>query len=92
MYAFGRLAYYMLSGSKHRPLDDRVASVDLNGSNLELLFEHVEALDAQFPGARHLLASCVVDRQPVVDGLQHQYLLLLAKKNDAAELDLLTGN
>ena len=87
IYALGRLGYYILTGGNHRPAD-KEAPLQLNRDDLACLLPQLDGLELVFPGATDLLASWLIDRQPVGESLNSQYLLRLAA---SGELDLLDG-
>ena len=89
VYALGRLAYFILSGGRRRP-DDQAAPANLQPDNLSALLPYLDDLEMQFPGATDVLAAWLIDRQPVAESLQSQYLLLLSLRNDDV-LGLLEG-
>ena len=91
MYALGRLAYYILSCGQNHPADDAAALATLSRDNLALLLPHMPDLEDQFPGAADLLTSWIIERQPVAESLQRQYLLLLAQHQDSIDISLLDG-
>ena len=87
MYALGRLAYFILTGGEHRPVDPATPT-QLARDNLSKMLPQLHQLEAHMPGAADLLMAWLVDRQPVAESLQQQHLLLAAKQSD---LSALTG-
>ena len=84
VYALGRLAYFILSGGEHYPVDP-ASPMQVTGDNLHAVLPDINSLDVRIPGSFHLLASWMVDRQPVGESLQQQYLLLAAKHQTGSE-------
>ena len=86
IYALGRLGYYILSAGKHHPAD-AAAPRKLDRDNFAILLPQMDDVERQFPGATDLLASWLVDGQPVADSLNQQYLLRLEASDELGLLD-----
>mgnify|MGYP002403717380 CR=1 FL=1 len=91
MYALGRLAYFILSGGKHVPVDEKPAPPALCHKNLAGMLPRLHELELQYPGATDLLGSWILERQPIADGFRQQYLLLLSSKDEIPDSRLLDG-
>ena len=92
VYALGRLAYFILTGGD-RPVD-RATLTQVTRGNLSKMVPLLNDLEVEMPGAADLLVAWLVDRQPVAESLQQQYLLLAAKQKAVSNDDialLLTG-
>mgnify|MGYP001366031977 CR=1 FL=1 len=93
VYALGRLAYFILNGGEHRPVDPAIPT-QLTRGNLSKMLPQLNQLEIQMPGAADLLVAWLVDRQPIAESLQQQYLLLSATQRATSDDDttlLLTG-
>ena len=84
VYALGRLAYFILSGGEHYPVDP-ATPMQMTRANLHVMLPCMKGLDTQIPGSTDLLEDWLVDRQPVAESLQQQYLLLVARQKTGAE-------